>query len=134
MTTMRFCSLMMAAVASWVAIAPATAHADGWGRHHRYERGWNDGYDNGRYDGYDEGRRAGYDRGRRDGYHQRRNERRWHASRPCKPGQGTTGAIVGGVAGALLGREIAGDDTVGALIGGGAGALAGRAIDKDGCR
>jgi hypothetical protein len=57
---------------------------------------------------------------------------------------GTTGTIVGGVAGALLGREITrgnggyysrgGSGTTGAIIGGAVGALAGRAIDKSRCR
>ena len=50
------------------------------------------------------------------------------------------GAIVGGAAGALVGREIArdgrryryrgGNGTVGALIGGAVGALVGREIDR----
>jgi hypothetical protein len=54
-------------------------------------------------------------------------------------GSGTGGAIVGGAAGALLGREIArggrgyyrrGGGTTGALIGGAAGALIGREIAR----
>jgi hypothetical protein len=57
-------------------------------------------------------------------------------------GDGTTGAIVGGAAGALVGREVArdgrryrryrggGDGTVGAIIGGAIGALVGREIDR----
>jgi hypothetical protein len=51
----------------------------------------------------------------------------------CRRTNGTTGLIVGGVAGALLGDAIApgGSKTVGAIIGGGAGALLGRAIDRD---
>ena len=44
----------------------------------------------------------------------------------CKKPDGTTGTIVGGVAGALVGR------TVGTLGGAVAGALAGRAIEKSG--
>lgn len=43
---------------------------------------------------------------------------------------GTTGLIIGGAAGALLGREIARDRTVGALLGGGLGALAGRELSR----
>ncbi|MBJ6120282.1 glycine zipper 2TM domain-containing protein [Sphingomonas mollis] len=52
----------------------------------------------------------------------------------CKKNSGTTGAIVGGVGGALLGRTIdtRGDRTVGTLGGAAAGALAGRAIDRGG--
>ena len=50
---------------------------------------------------------------------------------------GSTGTIIGAIAGGLLGREIAGrgDRTVGTIIGGAAGALLGREIDRDGnCR
>ena len=49
---------------------------------------------------------------------------------------GSTGTILGAIAGGLLGREIAGrgDRTVGTIIGGAAGALAGRAIDRNDCR
>jgi Ni/Co efflux regulator RcnB len=54
----------------------------------------------------------------------------------CRRNDGTTGLIVGGIAGALLGTAIApgGSNTIGALIGGGAGALAGRAIERDNVR
>lgn len=43
---------------------------------------------------------------------------------------GTTGLIVGGAAGALLGREITRDRTLGALLGGGLGAIAGRELTR----
>jgi hypothetical protein len=51
----------------------------------------------------------------------------------CKRKDGTTGTIVGAVAGALLGRAIDGGrrSAVGTILGGGAGALAGRAIEKN---
>ncbi len=58
----------------------------------------------------------------------------------CKKKDGTTGAIIGGVGGALLGRTVdtRGDRTLGTLGGAAAGALAGRAIDRgsgnDRCR
>jgi hypothetical protein len=57
-------------------------------------------------------------------------------------GDGTTGAIVGGAAGALVGREVGrdgrryryrrggGGGTVGAIVGGAIGALVGREIDR----
>lgn len=50
----------------------------------------------------------------------------------CKKPNGTTGLVVGGVAGALVGRSIdgGGDRTLGTLLGAGAGALAGREIDR----
>ena len=51
----------------------------------------------------------------------------------CKKKNGTTGLIIGGAAGALLGREIAhrGDNTIGMILGGAAGALLGRHIDRN---
>ena len=54
----------------------------------------------------------------------------------CRRPNGTTGLIVGGAAGALAGREIAGrgDRTVGTILGVGIGALAGRAIQRAGSR
>ena len=63
-----------------------------------------------------------------DGYNQRRYA---DSNRRCR--SGTTAAIVGGAAGALLGREVAGrrDRTLGTILGGAAGALGGRAITRD---
>jgi uncharacterized protein YcfJ len=59
----------------------------------------------------------------------------------CRHSDGTTGLIVGGVGGALIGNGIAGhgDKTLGTVLGGVAGAFGGRAIDrsmtaKDRCR
>ncbi|WP_298670717.1 glycine zipper 2TM domain-containing protein [uncultured Sphingomonas sp.] len=84
-------------------------------------RGWeNDGYsrDRGYYD------QTGYERSyyARPQYHYR-----------CRR-SGTTGTIVGAIAGGLLGNGIAGDGdrTLGTVIGGAAGALAGRAIERSG--
>jgi hypothetical protein len=56
-----------------------------------------------------------------------------HYYRNCS---GTTGTIIGAIAGGLLGSQVAGrgDRTVGAIIGGAAGALGGRAIDRSNCR
>jgi hypothetical protein len=49
----------------------------------------------------------------------------------CKRDDGTTGLIIGGMSGAVLGNIIApgGSKTLGTIIGAGAGALIGRAID-----
>ncbi len=56
----------------------------------------------------------------------------------CRKKDGTTGLIIGGAAGALLGREVDGgrDRTVGTILGAAAGALLGREIDGHGvtCR
>ena len=85
-----------------------------------YGQGYNQGYYN-----------QGYGQ---NGYGQRYYGRRRHC------GSGTTGLIVGGAAGALIGREVSrsgnrysyrrNDGTVGALIGGAIGALAGRSIGR----
>lgn len=50
----------------------------------------------------------------------------------CRKADGTTGLVVGGVAGALLGRTIdtRGDRTVGTLGGAVAGGLLGREVDR----
>ncbi|MBN2972540.1 glycine zipper 2TM domain-containing protein [Roseomonas aeriglobus] len=52
----------------------------------------------------------------------------------CRKPNGTTGLVVGGVAGALVGRTIdtRGDRTVGTLLGAAAGAVAGREIERGG--
>ena len=55
----------------------------------------------------------------------------------CRRNDGTIGVVVGGVAGALVGRSIdtSGDRTVGTVVGAGAGALLGRAVTrKTSCR
>ncbi len=56
----------------------------------------------------------------------------------CKRDDGTTGLIIGGIAGGALGNVIApgGSKTLGTILGAAGGALIGRAIDRDGvvCR
>lgn len=54
----------------------------------------------------------------------------------CRRNDGTTGLIVGGIAGGALGAAIApgGSGLLGAVLGGVGGALAGKAIDKDNVR
>ena len=47
----------------------------------------------------------------------------------CKRSSGTTGTILGGVGGALVGNALGGG-TVGTLVGAGGGALLGRHLDK----
>lgn len=51
----------------------------------------------------------------------------------CRRSDGTVGTVIGGVAGALLGRAIDthGDRTTGTVLGAAGGALAGHAIAKD---
>jgi len=70
---------------------------------------------------------------------QRHKYREWRDDRGrvrCRKPDGTTGAVVGAVGGALLGRTIdtRGDRTVGTLGGAVAGGLLGREIDRGGKR
>lgn len=107
---------LMAAIATTAVPAEAgdRGRHRGWDNHRAYERGYDRGYDRRRYD-----------------------ERRYsYRGRDCRRSSGTTGLLLGGVAGALLGREVDkyGDRTPGTVIGAGAGALAGRAIDRGGSR
>ena len=51
----------------------------------------------------------------------------------CRRNDGTTGLLVGGVAGGVLGNIIApgGSETLGTLLGAAGGAVAGRAVDRN---
>ncbi|MCJ2188790.1 glycine zipper 2TM domain-containing protein [Novosphingobium beihaiensis] len=51
----------------------------------------------------------------------------------CRKSNGTTGLLVGGVAGALVGRAIdtRGDRATGTILGAAAGALLGREVDRN---
>jgi len=117
---MKKLSLGLAALAmSASALAPAAASAQ------RYDER---GYYGDRYEHV-------YNQAYRDGYNQPpRYYDRGEYRRRCD--SGSTGTIVGAIAGGLLGSSVAGrgDHLLGALVGGGAGALAGRAIDRSGNR
>ncbi|MDP1027632.1 glycine zipper 2TM domain-containing protein [Sphingomonas sp. KR1UV-12] len=54
----------------------------------------------------------------------------------CRRSDGTTGLLVGGVAGGVLGNIIApgGSEVLGTLLGAAGGALAGRAVDRNNVR
>ena len=67
------------------------------------------------------------------GKHHRYKEWRGRDGRTyCRKSNGTTGLIVGGAGGALLGRAVdtRGDRTMGTVIGAAAGALVGKEIDS----
>ncbi|MFT5330529.1 MAG: hypothetical protein ACI9KA_001621 [Parasphingorhabdus sp.] len=68
-----------------------------------------------------------------------RNDRIWRGRDGryyCKRDNGTTGLIIGGAVGALVGRELDGgrDRTVGTILGAAGGALLGREIDRGGLK
>lgn len=54
----------------------------------------------------------------------------------CRRNDGTTGLLIGGAAGALIGNQVAGrgDRLLGTVIGGAAGALIGREVDRGSSR
>ena len=54
----------------------------------------------------------------------------------CRKKDGTTGLIIGGAVGALLGREVDGgyDRSLGTILGGAAGALLGKEVAQGGTR
>lgn len=118
-----------AAVSAFVAL-PAAAEA-----RPRYYDGYNNGYYSQSYRGDRYYRGDNYRRGYDNRYYGR--SRYYGSNRRCRD-SGTTGTILGAIAGGLLGKEIAdggryrrGDGTAGAIIGAGVGALAGRAIDRN---
>jgi hypothetical protein len=148
-------------LASFVGFQPATALAQGRDRRDRLEDRWDRREDrrDRREDRWD--RREDRREDRRDqlddryearnGYwdaarYYRRYYRRYRPQRLgrndriyrgsdnryyCRRDDGTTGLIIGGMAGGVLGNVIApgGSKTLGAILGAGAGALIGRAID-----
>jgi Ni/Co efflux regulator RcnB len=97
--------------------------------HNRYEPGYNSYYADRYYRSgeYYPTRRMGVN----DRIYRGQNGRYY-----CRRTDGTTGLIVGGVTGGLLGRWIApgGSRTIGAIVGAAGGALAGRAIDRNNVR
>lgn len=111
----------------------------GWdknrGRYDRYERDDRDDRYDGRrnYNSYQS--RGGY-----DGEPVYANTRIWRGDDGqyrCRRSNGTTGLLIGGAGGALLGREVAGrngDRTLGAILGAAGGAILGRAIDRGSSR
>jgi hypothetical protein len=128
-----------AIAASALSAFPAAAEAQSrYGYSNRYDNGYyNQGYGRGysnqsqRYANQRYYNQRGYNRG----YDQRTYNGGYysHYGQRCS---GSTGTIIGAIAGGLLGNSVAGrgDRTLGAILGAGAGALAGRAIDRSNCR
>ena len=111
-------------VAPVAATGAVSAHA-----HDRWDRG-------DRYDGY-------YGRSTyRDGYRDERvsrGTRVWRGNDGryrCRRGDGTTGLLIGGALGGVLGNGIAGrgDRTLGTILGVAGGALLGREVDRSNSR
>jgi len=121
-----------AVAASALTALPAAAEAQSrYGYSSRYDNGYyNQGYGRSyqgqRYDRRYANQRYYNQRTYNGGYYN-------HYGQRCS---GSTGTIIGAIAGGLLGNQVAGrgDRTLGAILGAGAGALAGRAIDRSDCR
>ncbi len=98
-------------------IAPATPSLEQSSeyRGRKYRRGYRNGYRDARNDYY-------------QGPTWRGNDGRYR----CRRDNGTTGLLIGGATGALIGNEVAGrgDKLIGTIIGAAGGALLGREIDK----
>ncbi len=151
--TFKRAALALLAPAMVLTASPALAHDD-YGRHDnaRHDNGWHHGER--KHDRWESrrGDRYGNDYARQDRrdyrgdyrtseyygepvYARTRTWRGDDGRTYCRRSDGTTGLIVGGVAGALIGREVAGsrgDRTVGAILGAAGGALLGRAVDRSG--
>jgi hypothetical protein len=101
---------------------------EGWNKHRRDDRRWDRRGRNDRYDSYDSRSAYGY------GEPVYRNTQVWRGQDGrtyCRNKNGTTGLIIGGAAGALLGREVDGgrSRTLGTILGAAAGALIGKELD-----
>ena len=125
---------MVAALTASTLLGVSTV-AQASGAEHGWQREYNDDDDDHRYrnsgyreDSYYEDRPTYY-RGRE--VESRRYDRESRPRQGCRT-KGTTGLILGGAAGALLGREIdrRGSRTPGTIIGAGAGALVGRELAR----
>jgi hypothetical protein len=99
-------------------IAPSTPSLEQASEHRsrKYRRGYRQGYRDSRQSNY------------YDGPVWRGNDGNYR----CRRANGTTGLLIGGATGALIGNEVAGrgDKLLGTIIGAAGGALLGREIDK----
>lgn len=134
---MRKTILAAALAAIAIPTAPALADPPSWAPAHG--RRAHDRHDERDYRHYE--RRATYDRYGRYAEPQRlqRDDRIWRGRDGryhCRRDNGTTGLIIGGAVGALVGRSLDGgrDRTVGTVIGLAGGALLGREIDRGSLR
>ena len=111
--------------------APTVMHEAEW--NHGHGR-WHDDDDD---DGYRRYGRGYGDRDYRRGYYREASWRGRDGRTYCRRPDGTTGLLIGGAAGALVGRGIAGpygDRTLGTILGAAGGALLGREVERGGAR
>lgn len=125
--TKLFRTTALALAASSVALTAVPAEAKD-NKRHRYEQSQR--YDR-YYNAYDDGYDGRYQRSYAEPIYA--DTRVWQGQNGqyyCRKKDGTTGLIIGGAVGALLGRAIdsRGDRTLGTIIGGAAGALLGQRV------
>lgn len=124
----QFTIAALALATAGTTLVPAAADAQRRGDRYAYEQAYQDGYNSDGYAqrGYRDDRR--YSRNAR----QYRDDRGYYRNRNQRCNSGTTGTIVGAIAGGLLGRSIDGgrNRATGTIVGGAAGALAGRSIGR----
>ena len=138
---------ILAATAAVMVVAPTAAeaknrhrgHAQNYDSNRYYGNGYNSGYYDNGYNSYGNGYNSYGNGYYANGYDSRYNSNAYYGRRQ-RCGGGTTGLIVGGAAGALLGREVGRsrdrygyrgrNGTTGAIIGGALGALVGREVTK----
>lgn len=111
------------AAALSISVPPMTAWAQ-LGRDYRWDGDRNSGWDPSRHYRSRSDRRHERRLGRRDRIY-RGGDGRYY----CRRNDGTTGLVIGALAGGLLGNAIGGD-ALGTLLGAGGGALVGQQIDK----
>jgi Glycine zipper 2TM domain len=134
---MRIAFLVTAAAAAALT-AGCTTYGDRPGDNWRGYRNYDYNRPDPSYNGYDAAR---YHRDGRQ-YRERRLTRNDRVYRGqdgryyCRRSDGTTGLIVGGLAGGVLGNVIApgGSETIGTIIGAAAGALVGREVERGNAR
>ena len=128
-------SVLVAAAPATAANLPAPSHVSVM---NAGDAGWNnwrrDDYRRDRYDARYSDRGYYNDRGRYNNNRQiwRGRDGRYY----CRRDNGTTGLLIGGAVGGLIGHEVAGrgDNTLGTILGVAGGALLGREIDRSGSR
>ncbi|KQT32899.1 hypothetical protein ASG29_08785 [Sphingomonas sp. Leaf412] len=134
-------AMMLAAIGGAAMLAGCSTYGDGYGPRNAGYNGWG-AYDYNRADPAAGGYYA--DRYYRDAptYRERRLSRRdrVYAGQDgryyCRRSDGTTGLIVGGLAGGALGSIISpgGSGLLGALLGGAGGAALGQSVDRNNVR
>lgn len=126
--------LALGLIAASTLLAGCMGDGGGYGVDRRY-RGYDYNHPDPAYGGYDAGRYYRDD----SRYRERRLSRNDRVYRGqdgryyCRHNDGTTGLLVGGAAGGVLGNIIApgGSELLGTVLGAAGGALAGRAIDRN---